>query len=180
MDNKNNIMFFATILIGVVGICSPLSVFAQEYNEYEYEGYNTYDPYSKDSRYETHDPYMSERSNDKSISPYQSAYCDNSNVNIIGLDQNQIQRQTQNNESIQEQALDAQQLTPEEAWNSLNDNNNGESLLNIDRNMVNVCLNDNENSLIASFSGLQAGDRNRGNSASASQGDTTSGTGEIP
>jgi hypothetical protein len=38
----------------------------------------------------------------------------------------------------------------EEALNTLL-NGNGETLLNIERNIVNVCINDNENTLTESF-----------------------------
>jgi len=42
MDNnnqqKNTAIFLATVLVtGVIGISSPFTVFAQEYNGYEYE-----------------------------------------------------------------------------------------------------------------------------------------------
>lgn len=39
--------------------------------------------------------------------------------------------------------------------NALN-GNNGEPLLNIDRNIVNVCINDNENELTSIFTGTQS------------------------
>jgi hypothetical protein len=40
--------------------------------------------------------------------------------------------------------LNGQQLTSGEALNALTDSN-GEPLLNLERNIVNVCINDNEN-----------------------------------
>ena len=40
--------------------------------------------------------------------------------------------------------------------NALNGNNGEEPLVNIDRNIVNVCINDNENELISIFTGTQS------------------------
>jgi hypothetical protein len=48
-------------------------------------------------------------------------------------------------------------LTPAvEQMNALNGNNGEEPLLNIDRNIVNVCINDNENELSGIFTGTQS------------------------
>ena len=83
---------------------------------------------------------------------YQSAKCDNTNVNINGIDQTQIQQQDQTN-NLEEEAteLNGQEMTPEEALNALNGNGNGEPLLNLERNIVNVCINENDNELDAEF-----------------------------
>jgi hypothetical protein len=83
---------------------------------------------------------------------YQSAKCDNTNVNINGIDQKQIQQQDQIGELEEETAaLNGQEMTPEEALNALNGNGNGEPLLNLERNIVNVCINENDNELDAEF-----------------------------
>lgn len=86
--------------------------------------------------------------------------CDNTNVNINGIDQEQIQRQGITNDlGTEKSGLTDQQenLTPaEEEMNALNGNNGEEPLLNIDRNIVNVCINDNENELIGIFTGTQS------------------------
>jgi hypothetical protein len=92
---------------------------------------------------------------------YQNAKCYNTNVNINGLDQEQIQRQDVTNDLGTENAgLTGQQdLTPEEAMNTLsngNGNNGEELLLDIDRNIVNVCINDNENELTGILTGRQS------------------------
>lgn len=79
---------------------------------------------------------------------YQSAKCDNTNVNINGIEQTQLQRQFENNEL--DQTLNEEDLMEEEALDVLL-NGDGESLLNIERNIVNVCINDNENTLTESF-----------------------------
>ena len=50
--------------------------------------------------------------------------------------------------------MDAQQLTPKE--DELNGNGNGDPLRNIDRTIEDVCKNDNDNTLIAIFTGAQA------------------------
>jgi hypothetical protein len=52
--------------------------------------------------------------------------------------------------------LTGQELTPEEAMNALNNGNgNDEPLVDIERNIVNLCINDNENELIGVFTGEQ-------------------------
>ena len=79
---------------------------------------------------------------------YQSAKCYNTNFNINGIEQTQLQRQFENNEL--DQTLNDEELMEEEALDVLL-NGDGESLLNIERNIVNVCINDNENTLTESF-----------------------------
>lgn len=88
---------------------------------------------------------------------YKNAKCDNTNVNINGIDQEQIQRQDVTNDlGTENTGLTGQELTPEEAMNALsNGNGNGEPLLNIVKNIVNVCINDNENELTGIFTGEQ-------------------------
>jgi hypothetical protein len=84
---------------------------------------------------------------------YQSANCDDTNININGINQEQIQRQNQNN-NFDAAATEAQQLSPEEqTLKALT--GNGESLLNVERNIVNICINDNDNSFDAELFGTQ-------------------------
>jgi hypothetical protein len=84
---------------------------------------------------------------------YQSAKCDNTNVNINGINQAQVQQQDQSSNLGEEATteLNGQEMTPEEALNALNGNGNGEPLLNLERNIVNVCINENDNELDAEF-----------------------------
>ena len=135
ISTKNtSAMFLATVLVaGVIGISSSFAAFGQEY-DYE-ENYDSYDPYKPEMR------------DDKSGSPIsQSANCDNSNNIEIGINQeertntNEITNPNQNDGTT---TLNGQELTPEEALNGLagNSNDNGEPLLNIDRNIANVCFN---------------------------------------
>ena len=86
----------------------------------------------------------------KSVKQIQKANCDNENVNINGIDQAQTQEQTLGsggfNPGADDAALAGQDLTPEEALAALTGNGGGtgDPLLNIDRNIVNVCFNDND------------------------------------
>jgi hypothetical protein len=62
---KNTAIFLATVLVtGVIGISSPFTVFAQEYNgyEYEYNGLGQYG-YTPDMRY-NEPPYVQEYDDD--------------------------------------------------------------------------------------------------------------------
>lgn len=87
---------------------------------------------------------------------YQSAKCDNTNANINGIDQTQVQRQDQSNTFGDESTeLNGQELTPEQALDALN-GNGGEPLLNIERNIVNICINENDNELDAEFFPFQS------------------------
>jgi hypothetical protein len=141
MNNKNSAIFLATVLVaGIIGIYSPFAASAQEYGGYDKE-------YKKD------DPYkMKEEKKYGSGGPaYLSAKCDNTNVNINGIDQSQIQQQDQTQNQDETTELNGQELTPEEALNALTGNGNGEPLLNIERNIVNVCINENDNLLDADF-----------------------------
>lgn len=94
-----------------------------------------------------------------------NAKCDNTNININGIDQEQIQRQGITNDlGTEKSGLTGQQenLTPtEEEMNALNGNNGEEPLLNIDRNIVNVCINDNENELTSIFTGTHSQEQNQ-------------------
>ena len=144
MNNKNSAIFLATVLVaGIIGISSPFAASAQEYSGYDKE----------EKKYGNGGP------------AYLSAKCDNTNVNINGIDQTQIQNQDQSNNLEEETAeLNGQEMTPEEALNALNGNGNGEPLLNIERNIVNVCINENDNELDAEFFPFQS--QNQGQSQS--------------
>jgi hypothetical protein len=88
---------------------------------------------------------------------YQSAICDDINLNINGIDQKQTQRQTENNNF--ETTTNDQVIPEEQALNALTDsigNGNVEDpLLTLDRNIVNVCFNENDNFMDAELSGTQ-------------------------
>ena len=99
---------------------------------------------------------------DKSDSSSPSRVCDNRNFNIIDVNQAQIQRQSE--ELGIEEALNSQQLKPEEK--ELNGNSNGDPLRNTDRNIEDVCKNDNDNTLIATFTGAQAQAKDFGGASS--------------
>jgi hypothetical protein len=148
MNNKNSAIFLATVLVaGIIGISSPLAASAQEYGGYDKE-------YKKDDPYKEKD----EKKYGNGGPAYLSAKCDNTNVNINGIAQTQAQQQDQSNNFDNEEAteLNGQEMTPEEALNALNGNGNGEPLLNIERNIVNVCINENDNELDAEFFPFQA------------------------
>lgn len=91
---------------------------------------------------------------------YQNAKCDNTNFNLNGIDQDQIQRQDATDNLSNEPGLTGQQqeLISEDAMNALTDsngNNDEEPFLDIERNIVNLCINDNENELTGVFTGEQ-------------------------
>ena len=69
--------------------------------------------------------------------------------------------------------LNGQELTPEEALNALagnsNTGNNGEPLLDINRNVVNVCFNNNDIDMTTDFTG-GAQNLNEGNQAGVNTG----------
>ena len=87
----------------------------------------------------------------------QKANCDNENVNINGVVQAQTQEQTLGsggfNPGAGDAALTGQDLTPEEAFAAINDN--GDPLITAERNILNVCFNDNDNELNGDFTGTQ-------------------------
>jgi hypothetical protein len=89
---------------------------------------------------------------------YQSVKCDDTNININGINQEQTQRQSEDN-NFDAAATEAQQSTPEEkVLNSLIDTRN--QLLNAERNIVNICINDNDNELTGIFRGEQESGNN--------------------
>lgn len=152
--HKNSAIFLATLLVaGIIGMSSPMIASAQEY------GY-------EDKKHDSYDPYMSDRKDGKSGSNVQIANCELSlsNSNFIDQDSNQNQDLIQTQNPSETAALNGQELTPEEALNAIGGNSNGNSepLLDINRNVVNVCFanNDNDVTLDQTFTGgdqLQAG-----------------------
>jgi hypothetical protein len=146
--HKNSALFLAAVLVvgGVIGISSlPLTAYAQEYDmKYGYE----------DKKYDSYDPYKEK--DGKSGSNVQIANCEPSNTVIIGINQEQRQDVSSSSDDGEETAtLNGQDLTPEEALNALNGNSNGngEPLLDINRNIVNVCFNNNDLDIAADFTG---------------------------
>ena len=86
----------------------------------------------------------------QSVKQIQKANCDNPNVNINGASLRQLQNQGVGSAVAEALTGQSDELTPEEPFYALNGNGdaaNSDPLLNIHRNIVNVCLNDNENFL---------------------------------
>lgn len=77
---------------------------------------------------------------------YQNANCDNTNVNINGINQEQIQRQSENYNF--EPTVNGEDLKSDEeegTLNTLTGTDDSQSLLNIEKNIVNICINPNDN-----------------------------------
>ncbi len=157
VSTKINACFLAIVLIaGTFAISSPLTVYGQQY-EQDYSHNYQQDYHS--SYYYSSDPRMHDN---HSAKPSQKANCDNENVNVNDLSQVQRQEQAIGNNvddaAVDEATLDGQQLTPEEeALNAITGNGDGgsQSLLNIERNIVNICINSNDNELAGAFFGVQ-------------------------
>ena len=121
---------------------SSLNAFAQEYENYGYEHEEEYDSY---------DPHQSEKKNDKSGSEHLIANCDNNNEINIGINQEHsvtTQDDSADTTTLNGQALE--ELTAEEAMNGLlsgSSDGTGEPLLNLERNIVNVCFTNNDSDL---------------------------------
>ena len=132
MNNKNSAIFLATVLVaGIIGMSSPLIASAEEYG-YEKEKKYDHDDYEKDNKYNSYG------------NAYQSAKCDNTNVNINIAGQFQAQQQSEPNDLVNSAAtteLNGQQMEPSQLLETLN--NNGDPLFNLERNIVNVCINYN-------------------------------------
>ena len=137
MSNKNSAIFLATILVaGIIGMSSTLIASAEEYG------------YEKEKKYDSYDSYPPEMKYDKKGhgKAYQSAKCDNTNVNINIAGQFQAQQQSEPNDLVNSAAtteLNGQPVEPNQLLQGLN--NNGQSLLNLERNIVNFCVNENYN-----------------------------------
>lgn len=116
---------------------------------------------TKTKKYDLYDPYMSDRKDGKSSSNVLIANCELSLSNSNFIDQDSIQdqdlEQSQNQNPSETAVLNGQELTPEEALNAISGNSNGNSepLLDINRNVVNVCFanNDNDVTLDQTFTG---------------------------
>ena len=143
LTKKYNAIFLAIVLVvGVFAISSPLTVYGQQY-EQDYE-----------SAYYPSHPGMAE---DNQLVKIQKANCDNDNVNVNDLSQVQRQEQTLRsggfNPDAGDAALSGQDLTPDEAFAAIN--GNGDPLITAERNILNVCFNDNDNELSGDFTGTQ-------------------------
>jgi hypothetical protein len=86
----------------------------------------------------------------------QSANCDNTNVNLNDINQIQRQNQAVGNTIDTAATLNGESLTGDEALNALTGNGDGTGgLLNLDRNIINICINSNDNTLTGTFTGEQ-------------------------
>jgi hypothetical protein len=157
LTKKINAIFLTIVLIaGAFAISSPLTVYGQQYQQdYSLNYQQDYDS----SYYHSSHPRMHDN---HSAKPNQKANCDNENVNVNDLSQVQRQEQAIGNNvddaAVDEATLDGQQLTPEEeALNAITGNGDGgsKSLLNIERNIVNICINSNDNTLTGTFTSTQ-------------------------
>ena len=145
LTKKTSAIFLATVLVaGMIVISSPFSAYAQQQYQQDYE-----------SAYYPSDPRMDDKSH--SAKPGQKANCDNENLNVNDLSQVQRQEQAIGNNvddaAVDEATLDSQQLTPEEAFAAIN--GNGDPLINAERNIVNICINSNDNTLTGTFTAEQ-------------------------
>ena len=144
LHNKNSAIFIAAVLVaGVFAISSPLTVYGQQYEQDYQQDY--------DSSYYQSDPRIDDRS--QSIKPSQKANCDNKNINVNDINQIQRQNQAVGNTIGTAAALNGESLTGEEALNALTGND--DPLANIDRNIVNICINSNDNTLTGTFTATQ-------------------------
>ena len=146
LTKKINACFLAIVLIaGTFALSSPLTVYGQEYEQ-------DYQEYYKTSYYPSEPPVMDDS---QSVKPSQKANCDNNNVNINDIEQKQSQRQAIDSTlgGSADDGITGQELTSEEALNALT--GNGDPLVNIDRNILNVCFNGNDNTLTGLFSANQ-------------------------
>jgi hypothetical protein len=87
----------------------------------------------------------------------QSANCDNTNVNLNDINQIQRQNQAVGNTIDTAATLNGESLTGDEALNALTGNGDGTGgLLNLDRNIINICINSNDNTLTGTFTAEQS------------------------
>ena len=149
VSTKTSAILLATVLVaGVFAIYSPLTVYGQDYSHNYQQDY--------DSSYYQSDPRMDDLSHsDKKHSDKkgQSANCDNTNVNLNDINQIQRQNQAVGNTIDTAATLNGESLTGEETLNALT--GNGGPLVNIDRNIVNICINSNDNTLTGTFTSTQ-------------------------
>ena len=144
LTKKTSTILLAIVLVGgMIVISSPFSAYAQQQYQQDYE-----------SAYYPSDPEMAEDNQPVKI---QKANCDNENVNINGVVQAQTQEQTLGsggfNPGAGDAALTGQDLTPEEAFAAIN--GNGDPLITAERNIVNICINSNDNTLTGTFTSTQ-------------------------
>ena len=86
----------------------------------------------------------------------ESANCDNTNVNLNDINQVQRQNQAVGNTIDTAATLNGESLTGDEALNAITGNGDGTGgLLNLDRNIINICFNSNANFLSGTFDGTQ-------------------------
>ena len=150
LTKKTSAIFLATVLvIGIIAISSPLTVYGQQY-EQDYS--HNYQQDYESSYYPSEPPVMDDS---QSVKPSQKANCDNKNVNINDIDQRQSQNQLVGSTlaSGADEGITGQELTPEEALDAIT--GTGDPLVNIDRNILNVCFNGNDNTLTGLFSANQ-------------------------
>ena len=87
----------------------------------------------------------------------ESANCDNTNVNLNDINQLQRQNQVVGNTIGTAATLNGESLTGNEALNALTGNGDGTGgLLNLDRNIINICINSNDNTLTGTFTAEQS------------------------
>jgi hypothetical protein len=139
LKNTTSAMFIAAVLVaGTFAMVSPLTVYAQQYGQ--------------DSYYPS-DPGTNDKSHSKQS---QKANCDNKNINVNGVEQRLVQDQLVESTlagSPEGASIAGEELTPEEAFAAMN--GNGDPLINAERNILNVCFNDNDNDLSGTFTGTQ-------------------------
>ena len=147
VSTKTSAILLATVLVaGVFAISSPLTVYGQHYSH----NYQQDD----DSSYYQSDPRMDDRSH--SDKKGESANCDNTNVNLNDINQLQRQNQAVGNTIDTAATLNGESLTGDEALNAITGNGDGTGgLLNLDRNIINICFNSNANFLSGTFDGTQ-------------------------
>ena len=143
LTKKTNAIFLAIVLVaGVFAISSPLTVYGQQYEQDYQQDY--------ESSYYPSDPRMDDKSHSKQS---QRANCDNKNINVNDINQIQRQNQAVGNTIGTAAALNGESLAGEEALKALT--GNGDPLFNIDRNIVNICINSNDNTLTGTFTPTQ-------------------------
>ncbi len=151
LTKRISAIFLVIVLIaGAFAISSPLTVYGQQYEQDYQQDY--------DSSYYQSDPRMND--DHHSDKKGQSANCDNTNVNLNDINQLQRQNQAVGNTIDTAATLNGESLTGEEALNAITGNGDptGGPLLNLDRNIINICINSNDNTLSGTFDASQGQD----------------------
>ena len=86
---------------------------------------------------------------------YKKTKFDNTNINIDVIDQTQFPEEEFNAESSIDRSSESKELTLDELLKLLSGNSNGDPLLNLHKNIVNICYNNNHNGLYAGHFGEQ-------------------------